>query len=238
MKKAYAINGGPRKDGTTARILAAALEGAKEAGAETKMINLYDLDFSGCIGCAACKMPAGKSYNKCILRDQLTPILLELREADVMFFGSPMFFGKIASSLQNFFERIMQPENTNEPYHATMWPRKTRTALYLNTELSRKEFERSGYVYQALAVTRRIFGEVHVRVFTDSLMFFDGYDKFYALQYDERQRREYFAKEFVSELEEVRNEARKMTELPAELENPYRDRHLQWVRDNVPGARI
>ena len=53
MKKAYAINGGPRKDGTTARILAAALEGAKEAGAETKMINLYDLDFSGCIGCAA-----------------------------------------------------------------------------------------------------------------------------------------------------------------------------------------
>ncbi|MDR0651866.1 MAG: GIY-YIG nuclease family protein [Synergistaceae bacterium] len=43
--KAIAINGSPRKNWNTAKILAATLDGAKSAGAETELVHLYDMNF-------------------------------------------------------------------------------------------------------------------------------------------------------------------------------------------------
>ena len=53
-----AINGSPRKNGNTAALLNKALEGASSQGATTEMINLYDLNFKGCMSCFACKLKA------------------------------------------------------------------------------------------------------------------------------------------------------------------------------------
>jgi multimeric flavodoxin WrbA len=53
--KIVAFNGSPRKDGNTATLLNKALEGAAAHGAEIEMIQLYDLNFKGCISCFACK---------------------------------------------------------------------------------------------------------------------------------------------------------------------------------------
>ena len=47
MKKIYAVNGSPRKNGNTAQLLKKALEGAASVGAEVKFIQLADLNFSG-----------------------------------------------------------------------------------------------------------------------------------------------------------------------------------------------
>ena len=44
MIKAMFINGSPRKNGNTAKLLNRAMEGAKDAGAEVEMVNLYDRD--------------------------------------------------------------------------------------------------------------------------------------------------------------------------------------------------
>lgn len=74
MKKVLAVNSDPRKHSETAQLLEASLEGAREAGAQTRMIQLCDLSFSGCIGCASCKRLGHPSYNKCILKDDLTAI--------------------------------------------------------------------------------------------------------------------------------------------------------------------
>ena len=43
--KIIAINGSPRKNWNTARLLEAALDGARAQGAETKLYHLYDYDF-------------------------------------------------------------------------------------------------------------------------------------------------------------------------------------------------
>jgi multimeric flavodoxin WrbA len=43
------INGSPRKGWNTHILVGEALRGAAAAGAETELINLYDLRFSGCI---------------------------------------------------------------------------------------------------------------------------------------------------------------------------------------------
>ena len=43
MTKALFINGSPRKNGNTAQLLKRAMDGAREAGAEVELVNLYDL---------------------------------------------------------------------------------------------------------------------------------------------------------------------------------------------------
>ena len=42
MVKALFINGSPRKNFNTAQLLQRAMDGAREAGAEVEMVNLYD----------------------------------------------------------------------------------------------------------------------------------------------------------------------------------------------------
>lgn len=48
------VNGGPRKNNNTAQMLRSAMRGAEEAGAQTELVNLYDIDFHGCRSCFAC----------------------------------------------------------------------------------------------------------------------------------------------------------------------------------------
>jgi len=54
--KVMAFNGSPRKKKwNTITLLKNALKGAASVGAETELIQLYDLNFSGCISCFSCK---------------------------------------------------------------------------------------------------------------------------------------------------------------------------------------
>ena len=86
-----AINGSPRKNGNTATLLNKALEGASSQGATTELINLYDLNFKGCVSCFACKLKGGKSYGKCDYKDDLTPVLEKVESADAVLLGSPIY---------------------------------------------------------------------------------------------------------------------------------------------------
>lgn len=74
--KALFINGSPRKNGNTAKLLQRAMEGAEEAGAEVEWVNLYDrkLNIKGCMSCFACKVKGGKK-GVCSFKDDLLPIL-------------------------------------------------------------------------------------------------------------------------------------------------------------------
>ena len=72
--KAIAINGSPRKGWNTDLVLQEALKGAADAGAEVEMIHLYDLNFTGCRSCFACKRK-GAELAKCFWKDDLSPVL-------------------------------------------------------------------------------------------------------------------------------------------------------------------
>ena len=76
-----AINGSPRKNWNTDTLLKKVLEGAESAGAETEMVYLYDLKFCGCKSCMACKLKKEPRPNRCVLRDELTPVLDKVHEA-------------------------------------------------------------------------------------------------------------------------------------------------------------
>ena len=73
--KALFINGSPRKNWTTFKMLDSAMKGAAEASAETEIIYLYDYNVMGCKSCFACKLKNAKTNGVCAIRDDLRPLL-------------------------------------------------------------------------------------------------------------------------------------------------------------------
>ncbi|MBQ6230331.1 MAG: flavodoxin family protein [Eubacterium sp.] len=110
--KALFINGSPRKKFNTAQMLESAMKGAADAGAETEWINLYDYEFTGCRSCFACKIKNSKTNGLCAIRDSIRPVLEKAKNADVIVFGSPVYYGYPTGQLRNFVERLLFPLDT------------------------------------------------------------------------------------------------------------------------------
>jgi Multimeric flavodoxin WrbA len=105
--KVIAVNGSPRKTWNTATLLQKALDGAKSAGAETSLIHLYDLRFKGCTSCFACKRKDPSRPGHCAMKDELTGILEDILQCDVLLLGSPVYFGNISGEMLSFLERLL-----------------------------------------------------------------------------------------------------------------------------------
>ena len=96
--KAIAVNGSPRKGWNTDMLLQQALKGAADAGAETELIQLSDLKFSGCRSCFACKR-AGAETGRCMWKDDLQPVFDKMLAADAVFMGSPIYLGNVSGMM-------------------------------------------------------------------------------------------------------------------------------------------
>jgi multimeric flavodoxin WrbA len=99
--KAIAFNGSPRKNGNTQTLVEAVLKGAAGKGAETRLVNLHELDMKGCDGCEACK----RGVRKCAQKDDLTPLLQEMRECDAIVLGTPVYCFHVSSQLKALIDR-------------------------------------------------------------------------------------------------------------------------------------
>jgi multimeric flavodoxin WrbA len=108
MVKAIAVNGSPRKDWNTYKLLERALEGARSAGAETdEIVNLYGLNFKGCASCFRCKLKEGGNPGKCALNDDLTDVLKQVTASGVLLIGSPIYLWDVTAGTRAFLERLV-----------------------------------------------------------------------------------------------------------------------------------
>lgn len=139
------INGSPRKKWNTATLVAKALEGAASLGATTELFHLYDLDFKGCISCFACKIREGKSYGKCVLRDDLAPVLEKIVAADALVIGSPIYFGTFTGETRSFLERLLFPYLTYTVPYGTLFPKKIMAGLIYTMNATEKQSNEVGY---------------------------------------------------------------------------------------------
>lgn len=110
--KALFINGSTRKNFNTAQMLQSAMKGAEETGAEVEFINLFDYEFTGCQSCFACKIKNSKTNGVCAVKDSIRPLLEKASVADVIVFGSPVYYGYPTGQLRNFIERFLFPLDT------------------------------------------------------------------------------------------------------------------------------
>jgi multimeric flavodoxin WrbA len=124
-----AINGSPRKKWNTATLLEKALVGAASCGANTELVHLYSLYYSGCISCFACKLIDGKSFGKCAVKDELTDVLEKCMTADALVLGSPIYLGTATGEMRSFIERLVYPPLSYEELWGSIFPRNMKTTF-------------------------------------------------------------------------------------------------------------
>ena len=142
--KAIAINGSPRKGWNTHTLLEMALEGAVSKGAQTEMVNLYDLNYKGCIGCLGCKRRGGL-VGRCIINDELKPVLDAIHEADVLILGSPIYVGEVTGELRSFIERLTFQYISYDDTGEDLFGRSMKTGFIFTTNCPEEHYEVVGY---------------------------------------------------------------------------------------------
>lgn len=96
-KKILVLDGSPKKNGKTASLKKAFIQGAFQNGHEVMDMYLHKMNLHGCLACDACKL--GK-VARCVQRDDMDIIFDEFVKADVVVFTSPMMWGTVSAQLR------------------------------------------------------------------------------------------------------------------------------------------
>ncbi len=201
-----AVNGSPRKHGNTATLLKHALEGAGGTAApgesaDLRLVHLYDLQYTGCRSCFACKKLGGASYGRCAVRDDLGPVLAEAAHADALIFGSPVYFGDISGQMRTFLERLLFPFFVYDAAYSSIAPRRMPTAFIYTMNVTEEQMRELRYPAMMASIEdfvgRALRQPLTLRV-TDTCQF-DDYSKYMCECFDgeakTRRRAEHFPKD-------------------------------------------
>jgi multimeric flavodoxin WrbA len=180
-----AFNGSPRKGWNTATLLSHALEGAASQGAETELIHLYDYNYKGCRSCFACRLKNGKSYGKCAMKDELTPILEKVEDADALLFGSPIYIGNITGEMRSFMERLLYQYAVYDKFHTMLFKRKIPVGFIYTMNIPAVMLATEGYglAFTEQAAERTFGGPLETLYVTDTYQF-DDYSKYVCPLFD------------------------------------------------------
>lgn len=108
--KVIGINASPRKNANTQTLVSAMLSGAAGKGAQTRLVNLRELDINGCKGCEGCKAHVGK----CVQKDDLTPLLQEMTAYDAVVLGTPVYWYHVTAQFKMLVDRLYSFSEFNE----------------------------------------------------------------------------------------------------------------------------
>jgi multimeric flavodoxin WrbA len=100
MARVLGISGSSRPGGNTSILIEAALEGAKEFGADTEFIELAPMSLNACLHVGECY-----ELGHCHQKDDLNHIVRRMYAADGIILGSPVHFGSVTASMKNFMDR-------------------------------------------------------------------------------------------------------------------------------------
>ena len=102
MKKILFVNGSPERQGNTAEIAEALLNGAE---AETLSLTDYRIN----------------AYGQTLPGDQFEEVLDEMKKADVLSIGSPVYWHNICGSVRNLLDRFYGPVKPGELKGRQLW---------------------------------------------------------------------------------------------------------------------
>jgi len=94
------ILGSPRKKGNTHVLMEAVLDGAANAGANTELVSLSDLNMKFCVACGQCY-----KRGKCIHDDDVEKVKQKMLEADGIVLGSPNYMNGVSAQLKTVMDR-------------------------------------------------------------------------------------------------------------------------------------
>lgn len=202
MKKAIVLNASPRKNWNTAQILKCAMDGAKSTGAEVKYVDLYDLNFTGCRSCLACKVKEAERC-RCYWKDDLTSLISEIYSADALLIGTPIYFGRPTSQYFALVERLRFPALSYDDY-SNYFTGHVNVGLFVTMNAPRETYEKmyadsfKNYANEF----RFLNGEITLYPVCNTLQVSD-YSKFSMAGFNEAEKQKTHTEQFPSELKDA-----------------------------------
>ena len=137
--KIVCLLGSPRTQGNSSTLAKYFCDAAEKLGATVETFSLNKLNFRGCQGCMACKT----KLDRCILKDDLEPVLDSLREADVLVLTTPVYFADLTAQLKGFIDRTysyLVPNFFNNPNPSRLSPGKKLVFIQTQGQPNEKLF--------------------------------------------------------------------------------------------------
>ena len=216
--KAMFVNGSPRKQWNTAKMLESAMQGATETGAECELVHLYDINFHGCKSCFACKLKNSKTNGVCAIRDDLRPVLERARQCDVLVLGSPVYYSYPTGDLRSFMERLAFPVGTymyENGKHITLRDKVIPTAMIFTMNCPEDYMKQIGYptlLEENTKVMADIFGYSETLYACNTYQFND-YSRYDFNLFSEEDKRRYRDEHFATDLQNARDLGRRLVEM-------------------------
>ena len=200
--KAIILNGSPRKNWNTALMLKSAQKGAEFVGAEVEYINLYDLNYTGCRSCLACKRK-GIEKCKCFWKDDLSPLIDRIFSSDVLIIGSPNYLGNITSQVQALMERLHFCALSYDDY-SNYFQGNINTAVILTMNAGRDFYDKwyKESMAKQLAPLKGLNGSLEIYPCCDTLQVSD-YSRYDMAGFNEEHKKTMREKQFPHDLAEA-----------------------------------
>jgi multimeric flavodoxin WrbA len=148
MKKAVAFMGSPRKSGNTAALVKEVIRGAQDAGAETTIFNLYDMNIKPCQGCLVCR----KTGN-CVMQDDFQNMFQQIIEAGGLVFGPPVYLWQVSAQMKLLWDRLCGLFDEN---HKPRYAAKSVIMVYSQGNPNAQAFHQTAF--QANETMLKMFG--------------------------------------------------------------------------------
>ena len=215
MTGIFAINGSPRRNKNTAKMLDSFLDGAGESGKyATERIDLFDYNIRGCTSCFACKRNDPDTYGVCALRDDVYDILQRLRGADGLVFGSPVYFGNITGQLLCFVERLLYPLISYEKDFKILTKKRMPTAFIYTMNMTEEQCNMYHYpaIWAPLEDNIGVVFSRPERVCAYNTYQFDNYSKYKSAAFNESEKARHRDLEFPKELQDAYEAGKRMAD--------------------------
>ena len=85
----------------TLKLVKAVLDGAKESGSETELVDICTLNIEYCNACGTCF-----AKGKCIYEDDFDRLYTKILDSDGLVMGSPNYFHSVTAQMKTMLDRM------------------------------------------------------------------------------------------------------------------------------------
>jgi multimeric flavodoxin WrbA len=220
QKLVVALDAGPRKKWNTSLLLEEALKGAKDEGARTDYIRLYDLNYKGCASCFSCKRKESYDGGRCVLKDDLSDVLTLLTKATGVLMGSPIYLSDVTAAFRAFFERYVFINYAYERERPSLLRKGPGFGLIytMNQPAEGAASRRYDVIFDLHTMYLKLMnGPILERIISYDTLQFKDYEKYHAPMFDPAHKKKRREEEFPKDLSrayELWKSLGKLSELP------------------------
>ena len=132
------LNGSPRPNGNTAKMVSTFKEAAQGSGSTVNVIEVCKKQIHGCTACEYCHT---KGNGQCVQKDDMQEVYDALKDADMLVLASPIYYHGISGQLKCVIDRFYSAAYPVGP------KRLKKVAMLLSSGASR-QYEGAKYSFE------------------------------------------------------------------------------------------